>query len=926
MLLTLLFLPFIAAAAIAIAARTRLQSASLAAAMMIAGLCVTLAATPTMLAGGSIAVAAPFLDEWGLAFSLRLDGLSWLFCLLIFGIGALIVLYTVYYMPPDDDLRRFLSTLSAFAGGMVGVVLADNLLLLVLFWEITSVASFLLIAYKYHASDARIAARLAFAVTGGGGLALLAGVLMLGHMAGTFEIPAMIARADVVRANPLFAPALTLVLIGAFAKSGQFPFHFWLPHAMAAPTPVSAYLHSATMVKAGIFLMLRLYPAFGATDVWFVLVTGAGAVTLVYGAYLALLNDDFKGLLAYSTLSHLGLITLLIGLNTALSVVAAIFHVINHAIFKAALFMTAGVIDHECGTRDMRRINGMMRYMPITATLGVVSAASMAGVPFFNGFLSKEMFFAETLDHHAFSTATAWILPVIATLAGVLSVAYATRFIHDVFFNGEPIDLPRTPHDPAMWMLAPVMVLVALVLFVGLAPQISVGAILTAASHAVAPNAPPVKLALWHGFNLPLAMSIVAMGGGVFYYVARGAVFAAHRRLAPGIFTPNVFEAFFAHVSRGADWLQHKLDRRSSQRYLALVLIVVVTLATFEWFGAGAPLAGALAGPPVDAIAFAGFGALAIGALGTVVMARERVIAIMFLSVVGLVVSLAFIRFAGPDLALTQLSVEVASIIMLLLSLRYLPRTERADHRLAIGQAALAGMVGLGVAGAAYAMLTRSFDTISGYHIAQSVPGGGGTNVVNVTLVDFRGFDTFGEIAVLGMAALGLQSLLAGLQLAPIAKAAGSGERHPLMLRMMARPLLPLALTVSLYIFLRGHNLPGGGFIAGLIGAVAIVIQFLAGGLTFAQARLTASGARVIGLGVGVALITGAASVLFGYPFLTSTFAYLSPPIIGKFEVASAMAFDVGVYLVVIAGVVTILVELGRLSQRPPVSRAESRA
>ena len=337
---------------------------------------------------------------------------------------------------------------------MLGVVLAENLLFMLAFWEVTSLASFLLIGYKYEYHDSRIAARMALAVTGGGGLALLAGLLLLGHIAGSFELSVVLARGDLVRAHPLYAPALVLILLGAFTKSAQFPFHFWLPHAMAAPTPVSAYLHSATMVKAGVFLLARLYPVLAGSDLWFVLVAGTGAVTLVYGAYIALLKDDFKGLLAYSTISHLGLITLLLGLDTPLTAVAALFHVINHAVFKASLFMAAGIIDHECGTRDMRLINGLYRYMPWTATLSIVAAgAPWPAMPLLNGFLSKEMFFAESIGHPAFDGAARYLLPVFATVAGALAVACSTRFVHDVFFNGEPRELPRQPSEPPRWML-----------------------------------------------------------------------------------------------------------------------------------------------------------------------------------------------------------------------------------------------------------------------------------------------------------------------------------------------------------------------------------------------------------------------------------------------------------------------------------------
>ena len=424
------------------------------------------------------------MPEWGIDLALRLDGLSLLFAILILGIGVLIVLYAAYYLPQSDRLGRFYGLLLAFAGGMLGMVLSENLIQLVIFWEVTSLSSFLLIAYKHEAHDARISARMALAVTGGGGLALLAGVMLIGSIVGSYDLSVVLTSRDSIRASGLYPVILVLILVGAFTKSAQFPFHFWLPNAMAAPTPVSAYLHSATMVKAGVFLLARLHPVLAGSDLWSSIVFPVGAITLVYGAYLSLLQNDLKGLLAYSTISHLGLITLLFGLDTPMSTIAGVFHIINHAVFKASLFMAAGIVDHECGTRDMRRINGLFKYMPYTAVLGIVAAGAMAGVPLLNGFLSKEMFFAEAIQLPRFG-AYWWILPVFATMAGVLSVAYSARFIHDVFFGGEPIDLPRQPQEPPRWMRIPVDILVLICLLVGLFPQYTVGNILRLAAGAV---------------------------------------------------------------------------------------------------------------------------------------------------------------------------------------------------------------------------------------------------------------------------------------------------------------------------------------------------------------------------------------------------------------------------------------------------------
>ena len=890
---------------------------------------------PAALAGEVAVHRISWLPDWGFDLSFRLDGLGLLFAILILGIGQLVILYAAYYMPPKDGLGRLLGTLMGFAGAMLGVVLSENLLLLVVFWEITSITSFLLIAYKHETIEARIAARMALAVTGGGGLALLAGVLLLGRMAGGLELSAVLAAGDAIRADPLYPVALVLVLLGAFTKSAQFPFHFWLPNAMAAPTPVSAYLHSATMVKAGVFLLLRLYPALSGTDLWFLLVSLTGAVTLAYGAYVALLKHDLKGLLAYSTVSHLGLITLLIGMESPLSMVAAVFHVINHATFKASLFMAAGIIDHECGTRDMRRINGMFRVMPRTAVLGIVAASAMAGVPLLNGFLSKEMFFAEAVEAGALG-GYAYVLPVFATFAGILSVAYSIRFVHDVFFNGAPMDLPREPHEPPGWMRVPVGILAGLCLVVGLVPQLAVGAILWTASAAALGGPPPeYKLVIWHGFNLPLAMSIVAMAGGVAWYLFRRVLFELHDRHAPNLAGPAAFERVLNAAAAASRAVLGLFDPRSLRRYTLYLILAAGALGLAGFLGAGpATLAGGLPATPADPAAHGALVALIFGALGCALLHRQRLIAVAFASVVGLIVSLAFIRFSAPDLALTQLSVEVVTIVLLLLSLRYMPgeAPREAPRRRAGFDAAVAGATGLGVGALAYAMMTRPFETISWWFTANAVEGGGGTNVVNVILVDFRAFDTLGEVTVLAIAALGAHALLEGLRLTPHAPPADSeADRHPVMLAMLMRPLLPLALAFALYILLRGHNLPGGGFVAGLITGVALILQYLAVGIETTSARLRVDHLRLFAAGLGLAIAMGLASMLLGLPFLTSWHGYVPIPLVGRTHLASAMLFDIGVYLTVVATVLLILSEIGRLSTReraapPPRAARTDRA
>src|SRR5690606_20410598 len=414
---------------------------------------------PAVRDGAVLVERLSWLPALGVDLVVRIDGFAWMFATLVTGMGLLVIIYARYYLSPDDPAARFYSLILGFMGAMFGVVVSGNLVQMVIFWELTSVFSFLLIGYWTHRKDARRGARMAFTVTATGGLALLGGVLLLGHIVGSYELDAVLQAGDEVRAHPLYPLTLCLVLLGALTKSAQFPFHFWLPHAMAAPTPVSAYLHSATMVKAGVFLLARLWPVLSGTDAWFWIVGGAGVITLVMGSYVAMFQNDLKGLLAYSTISHLGLITLLLGLNSPLAAVAAVFHMMNHATFKASLFMSVGIIDHETGTRDMRRLDGLFRFMPITGTLAIVACAAMAGVPLLNGFLSKEMFFAETVFVTA-HPAIEYGLPAAATLAGVFAVVYSLRFGHDVFFGPPHTDIPRKPHEPTHWMRVPVELLV----------------------------------------------------------------------------------------------------------------------------------------------------------------------------------------------------------------------------------------------------------------------------------------------------------------------------------------------------------------------------------------------------------------------------------------------------------------------------------
>jgi multicomponent K+:H+ antiporter subunit A len=865
-----------------------------------------------------IAASISWIPQLGLHLSFQLDGLAFLFGVLVLGIGLLIILYARYYLSAEEQVGRFYAYLVMFMSAMLGIVLSNNLIQLWMYWELTSISSFLLIGFWSHRSDARQGARMALTVTGAGGLALLAALLMIGSIVGSYDLHVVLDSGNLLREHASYPIIVVLLLLGAFTKSAQFPFHFWLPHAMAAPTPVSAYLHSATMVKAGIFLLARFYPVLSGTDLWFLIVSLTGLFTLLFGAYSALFKHDLKGLLAYSTISHLGLITLLLGLNSKLAAVAAVFHIINHAIFKASLFMAAGIIDHESGTRDMRKLNGLWKYMPHTATLAMVAAASMAGIPLFNGFLSKEMFLAETLELSTLG-AISWMIPVCATIAAAFSVAYSIRFIHDVFFNGEPIDLPKTPHEPPRYMKIPVEILVTLCILVGIFPDFIVGNILeTAAAAVVGDNLPGYGLYIWHGFTLPLAMSVAAMAGGVWIYSQRKLLFDIQSQF-PESDSRHLFETALSSIVHRCQQISEWLDNSSLQRYLmalilfALVLMIEPLMQMPQAVGGGIRL-------PADPVFVICALILCLGTLATVYFSRQRLLALIMLSIVGLIVSMAFAYFSAPDLALTQLAVEVVTIILLLLALFFLPQTTRKEtpSAKAARDLAIATLAGGFVGTVCFALVTRPHESISDFFVANAKAGGGGTNVVNVILVDFRGFDTLGEIAVLAIAALGIFKVIARMRLyLPTADDKGrpwATDLHPLMLTVISQALLPLALLVSFFIFLRGHNLPGGGFIAGLITSVALIQQYIANGVAWLKPRLTLNYQWLIGSGLLIALLSGLGSWLFKRPFLSSWFDYFTWPVVGEFELASAMAFDLGVYLTVVGACLLILANLGLLT------------
>jgi multicomponent K+:H+ antiporter subunit A len=921
-LLLIVLLPLLlgTAATFWLGKRSRALTAIAAGAVTATSLGLLVSMAPRVMAGEVIFNSWRWVPEVGLNLTFRLDGLSMMFAGLILFIGLMIIVYAHYYLSAKDSAGKFFSEMMLFMAAMLGVVLSDNVLLLVVFWELTSISSFLLVGYWSHRQDARTGARQALAVTGGGGLAMLAGLVLLAQIAGTYELSGMLEKVKVIQADPLFLPALILILLGAFTKSAQFPFHFWLPDAMAAPTPVSAYLHSATMVKAGVFLLMRMHPVLSGSGYFEVIVSTVGLITVLFAAFIAIFKHDLKGLLAYSTVSHLGLITFLVGLGSPLAAVAAVFHVLNHAAFKASLFMIAGIVDHETHSRDMRRLGGLWALMPWTATLSMVAAASMAGVPLTNGFLSKEMFFTEAVM--GTSGGWAWVVPALVTLAGICSVAYSFRFVHDTYFNGALGDVPHPhPHEPPLGMKLPAILLVTLCIVVGLLPALTFGPLVhIAATALVGHQLPEYHLAIWHGFNLPLLMSAIALCGGIVLYLMLAKNKRLHRIDSEAWFGRatghHVFESLIDGVLGLAGRVSIRLENGSLQSYLAWMLGGV--LVTVAW-----PLIGSDVGAgtrelmPASPLAVAIWLMLCATTLALVLQHHDRFRAVVLVGVVGLVTSLTFVSLSAPDLALTQLSVEVVSTVLLLMGLALLPQhspRESSNTRRA-RDAVLALSAGAGLAWLAWVFLTSHHSSISWYFLDKSIPVGGGSNVVNVILVDFRGYDTYGEITVLGIAALGVLALMEGMRTRrPLQDTEGrtwTFARQPLLLRVAATVVLPVALVFSIYIFMRGHNLPGGGFIAGLITAVALVVQFMSMGQAKAEYLLRGRGGRRfvkwIGTGLGIAGMTGVAAFIWGRPFMTSAHGNPSVPVLGELPLASAAMFDLGVYLVVVGATLLTL-------------------
>jgi multicomponent Na+:H+ antiporter subunit A len=732
--------------------------------------------------------------ELGVRLSFALDGLSLLFALLICGIGALVLVYAGQYLAGHSQLGRFYAFLLLFMGAMLGLVLADNLLTLFVFWELTSISSFLLIGFTHERTESRAAARQALLVTGGGGLALLVGLIMLGLAGGSFELSELLARGDALRAHPLYGAILALVLTGAFTKSAQFPFHFWLPSAMEAPTPVSAYLHSATMVKAGVYLLARLSPVLGGTPTWTALLVGFGATTMLVGGMLALYQTDLKRILAYTTVSALGTLVLLLGIGSEAAITAAVVFLLAHALYKGALFMLAGAIDHETGTRNVERLGGLRRAMPVTAAIAVLAAVSLSGLGPVLSFIAKELLFEAMIEEEQIG----WALGVVAVLASALFVLEALIVTVRPFFGAEQAT-PKVPHEapPSMW-LGPALLSVA-GLVVGLAPAL-VERTVTAASSAILGRPAAVDLYLWHGFNLALGMT----GASALLGIAMYRAWAALRRTTPwaeralGFWPSDAYRLSLDGVNQLARAVTRALQSGYLRQYLFIILLATVgfvglTLAAKH----GAPVTLAWTELRFYEAVLA---ALMLAAAIYAVVAPGRLSAVAALGIVGYGIALIYILYGAPDLAMTQILVETLTVLLFVLAFHHLPRFQNLSTPLGRARDAL---IALGVGGLMTALVLAATATppesrLADFFAENSKPVAHGSNIVNVILVDFRALDTFGEITVLSIAAFGVYALLK----------LGRRQRHA---RYDDRRLRPAGLRGALFLLGRWRSRKGTG-------------------------------------------------------------------------------------------------------------------
>jgi multicomponent Na+:H+ antiporter subunit A len=842
----------------------------------------------TVAEGGRL-VEVAWAPSLGLSLSFNLDGLGLLFAVLITGIGALVVLYASRYLDEHPQANRFYPALFAFMGAMLGVALSDNVLTLFVFWELTGFTSFLLIGFEHERDDARSAALQALIVTGGGGLALLAAGVLLADVSGTASLSAM-ARGASIAGSPYYAAIAGLTLLAAFTKSAQVPFHFWLPNAMAAPTPVSAYLHSATMVKAGVYLVARMTPILGATPLWTTAVAAAGAATMIVGAYRAVQEVDLKRILAYSTVSALGVLTMLLGVGTREAFAAALAYLVAHAGYKGALFLVAGAIEHETGTREITALGGLRRAMPATAMAGAAAAVSMAGVPLTLGFVGKDGAYEALLHAGGWG---GWLLGLTVVASVLLGLAGLLAGV--VPFGGGPAPAGGV-HEPAWPLWVPPLTLAIAGLLGGIAPWLLDGT-LSAAASAIAGAPAGVSLAAWHGLTPAAMLSALTLAGVWIAYRWRGVLRGRTWRPVHG--TEQLYTGALAAlqaISRVIAPALHSASLRSYVMVIVLTTVVVAGAALLGDRGLGSAL-------PLTSISMHEL--LVVGVVITAAISAARaattMAAVLSLGAVGYGVATIFLTFGAPDLAMTQFSVETLTVLIYVLVFRHFRGLGELSRRFVVYRDALIAIgIGTIIGGLVLSVATTETAPRLREYFAEFGPTAGhGRNIVNVILVDFRAFDTLGEITVLATAAIGVWALL-GLA-AGDASGADSNVQTSSIFRTAARLLMPLLLLFSVFLLVRGHNEPGGGFVGGLVAATAFALYGIAYGVGRARQALLVRPLTLLGAGLLIALVSGIPAVLRGEPFLTAQWA-LDPVAVG-----TPVLFDIGVFLVV-AGVALMMV------------------
>lgn len=914
-----------------------------------------------------------FIPTLGVQIAFRLDPLAWVLCLLVLGVGALVLLYCARYFKRDDaGLGGFGGQMLAFAGAMFGLVTADDLIALFVFWELTTVLSYLLIGYAHVRLSARRSALQALVVTTAGGLAMLVGFILLGETAGTYRISELLEKAPALAADPAAAGPLAagavLTLVGALSKSALVPFHFWLPAAMAAPTPVSAYLHAAAMVKAGVYLVARLAPGLAETAYWQPVVLGFGLATMLLGGYRSLRQNDIKLILAFGTVSQLGFMIAVVGLGTPAAALAGLAMVVAHALFKAALFLVVGIIDHQTGTRDLRRLSGVFRRSRALAVAATLAAASMAGLPLFGGFVAKESIF-DAFAHSSLPPGWEAVLLAGFAVGSALTVAYSARFVWGAFAHKPGIpDIPFTPIPPLFVLSPAILALAGLVYGLWPAPvdtwaapyAASVGA-LPAAAHDAGPAPAAVPhLAAWHGLGLPLALSAAGWVLGALLFAGREAVGRAQARAAVPVDAERGYRAVIGGLDHAAIWVTGRTQRGSLFFYLAVILAVasIVPLAAL--------IAGRVPLPPPERVTFVDPGSplipviaagIAIGALAAV-RANKRFLAVLMVSITGYGIALIFALQGAPDLAVTQMLVETVVLVAFVLGMRSLPPQlrDRTGGRYRAARIVIAALFGTAmVLVGLVAMGARVAEPVSLQFPDLAYTGGGGLNIVNVTLVDLRAWDTFGEISVLALAATGIASLIfirhsgrapeatadvptgsigrvhgvqarsrVAAELA-VARTFGTVERDPwlvagrtlaperrsIIFEVVTRLLFHSMVVFSVYLLLAGHNFPGGGFAGGLVAGLALTVRYLAGGRFELHEAASVSPGAVLGVGLATAALSAAVPLMLGAQVFQSAIVEIWLPVFGDVKFVTSTIFDVGVYLVVVGLVIDVLRSLG---------------